>query len=239
METGCIIDVETTGLDPNNDVIIEIGLIEFAVDNDTKQPQILSMYSACENPNIPIPKKIEEMTGIKAQFLPGQKIDWSLVKAVFDRSTIIIAHNAPFDQSFLMKKRELQDLDRHWACSQKHIDWEGKGFRSQALNYLAADHGFLNPFAHRALFDCATTFRLISPHLEELIATSYQREIKLLAISAPFETKDMLKNKHYRWDGKERVWHKTVFESKIEEERHFLQSKIYPGNKSLHEERWV
>jgi DNA polymerase-3 subunit epsilon len=111
----------------------------------------------------------------------------------------------------------------------RHIDWRSHGSRHLGLTYLAADHGFLNPFAHRALFDCATTFRLVSPYLGELIARSYEKEFTLRALQSPFESKDILKGRGYFWDAESRCWTIVLPESKIEAERIFLSEEVYKG----------
>jgi DNA polymerase-3 subunit epsilon len=234
MDTGVIVDLETTGLDPEKDKIIEIGMLEFAVDSDYSVV-ILNAYSALEDPGFGLEPEIEKLTGLSNRHLEGRAIDWKNVQSIFGRNAIVIAHNMPFDRGFLKKRPELDLNAVHWGCSAKHIDWNAHGFKTRALNYLAADHGFVNSFAHRALFDCATTLRLIGPYLAELIETSYEREIKFLATGAAFETKDILRDHGYRWDQTQRVWQKVVFEKNLEAERQFLTTEVYRGN-SRHEE---
>lgn len=228
MDFGIVVDVETTGLDPEKDTIIELGMIEFGI-SDGMPPVILNMYGALQDPGCPLSDDIAKLTGLTDRALKGQEVNWSYVAQMWSRAQIIVAHNAAFDRSFLTKVPQLKSLGGHWACSVRHIDWHRKGFESRKLNYLAADHGFINPFAHRALFDCATTFRLVEPHLRELVQRSYEPEIKIKAVGSPFETKDILKANHYRWDGDQRVWHKTVLKDQLEGERQFLSEKVYQG----------
>lgn len=226
MDYGVILDLETTGIDPQNDRIIEIALLEFGVEAD-KDPVISRSFSAVEDPGIPVSDEILKITGVTREILAGQKIDWDYVRAFLAKTSIVIAHNAEFDRAFLDKSGELKDLNLHWGCSRKHIDWKKHNFRTTALNYLAADHGFVNPFAHRALFDCATTFRIVSPYLPELIARSYEREFKIRAVYAPFESKDVLKQRGYYWNQDARVWERVVSESQLEGERCFLGAEVY------------
>lgn len=230
MDYGLIVDVETTGVDPESDRIIEIGLIEFGVGEDWK-PFITSMYGGLEDPGQVLSEEIKKLTGIDDHMLKDRQIDWDLVQSYFDRSVIYIAHNAAFDQAFLLKRLQGDRLTGRWACSLKHIDWPGHGFRTRALNYLAADQGFVNPFAHRAMFDCATTFRVIEPYFQELVTRSYLREFKIAAKGAPFEAKDKLKERRYRWDPEQKFWYKTILEDRLEEERQFLTSEIYTGRR--------
>ena len=228
MDFGLIVDVETTGLDPVADQIIEIGVIEFAVQGSSL-PQITRMYGALQDPGVPLSPEIERITGITTAALAGQAIDWAVVRNIFARASIVIAHNAKFDRAFIEASGQLGSQSLHWACSLSHVDWRAKGFTSKALSHLAADHGFVNAFAHRAVFDCATTFRLVAPHLEELIARSYEREFVLRAVGAPFETKDQLRQRGYAWDSEQRVWWKLVGESALAAERAFLATDVYRG----------
>lgn len=235
MDTGIIVDLETTGIDAEKDKIIEIGIIEFMVSGEHSCPVISNMYGALEDPKEQLSKDVKKITGLDDYMLKGQSIDWDLVRSYMERSAIVIAHNMDFDRGFLQRRKELEGLDPHWACSMKHIDWAAHGFKTRALNYLAADHGFVNSFAHRALFDCATTFRLVEPYFQELLAKSYMKEFRVFATAAPFEAKDKLKSRSYRWDAAKRVWYKSVMEDTIEDERNFLASEIYSGQ-DLHEE---
>lgn len=228
MDFGLILDVETTGLEPGKDTIIEIGLLEFAVEGD-KPPQIIRTYGALQDPGHDISPEIERITGISTAFVKGQTIDWQVVHSFFARASIVIAHNADFDRRFMEASGQMAAFKPHWGCSMRHINWRGLGFNSLALNYLAADHGFVNGFAHRAVFDCATTFRLVQPHLNELIIRSYEREYIVKAVSSPFESKDVLRERGYRWDPVERCWGRVIGETALVEERQFLAEFVYRG----------
>ena len=234
MDSALVIDVETTGLDPASDKIIEVGYIEFVMEGDSK-PAVVESYGGLEDPNMPLSPEIIKLTGIEDGHVKGRTIDWARLRSAMERAQVVIAHNMPFDKSFLMQRPELQGVDVHWACSMRHIDWAGKGFKTKSLNYLAADHGFVNPFAHRAIFDCAATFRLIEPYVNELVERSYEREFNVIARGAPFESKDALKQNGYRWDPGQRVWSKVLAHSKLEQEREFLSAQVYSGNPT-HEE---
>jgi DNA polymerase-3 subunit epsilon len=238
LDFGVIVDLETTGLLPQSDEILEIGMLQFGWEVGRK-PFIVKMYGGLTSPTKAIPPEITKLTGIDAEMTRNQSIDWTLVRQWLTESSVAIAHNMRFDRGFLQARPELADCKVQWACSVRHIDWHAHGYQTARLNYLAADNGFVNPFAHRALFDCATTFRLIENHLEELIATSYEREILLRAVNAPFAHKDKLRYRGYRWDSELRVWQKTVFEPKLTSEREFLANEIYLGIPDVHEETVV
>ncbi len=240
MDIGVIVDLETTGLDPLKDQVVEVGLIEFAVSPDSAGGLRAGMtggYSALQDPGRPLPPEVAKLTGLSDDLLVGQSVDWTVVRKTLSRASVVIAHNAAFDRAFLERRPELDGIKPHWACSVKHINWRQHGFKTRALNYLAADHGFVNPFAHRALFDCATTFRLVAPYLEELIRRSYLGEYLVSATGAAFETKDILRINGYRWNPEARVWAKNLLEDELEEERKFLATEVYKGDTRHREEK--
>jgi len=224
-----VIDLETTGLDPKKDKIIEIGLIQFK-HKDYKDTIITGSYGSLQDPETPLEEIITDITGLTDSALEGEAIDWTVVSQMLASSELIIAHNAAFDKSFLQKVPELNLKSTPWACSMKHIDWGKHGFKTRSLNYLACDHGFVNPFPHRALFDCATTYKLIEKYLEELHLGCQQKEYRVAAVGASFSVKDNLKRNGYRWDPNQRVWFKTLMEKTLENERKFLEAEIYQGN---------
>jgi DNA polymerase-3 subunit epsilon len=210
MLRAVIVDLETTGLKPSEDTIIEVGLIELLVSSDHK-PVIRGMFSALQDPGFPLSPEISGITGLTDDALSGESIDWDIVKGYLNRADVIIAHNAEFDRGFLSAVPALREIRRPWACSVRHIDWREK------------------KFAHRALFDCATTFRLVSPHLQEMLQNSREAEFEVFAVGSPFESKDVLKAAGYRWDSDRRVWRKRVMSHRIENERDFLARDVYKG----------
>jgi DNA polymerase-3 subunit epsilon len=228
LDYGLIVDVETTGLNPGQDKILEVGLVEFRI-GAAGVPQITAMYSGLEDPGTLIDPEISRLTGLTNDTVHGESIDWGLVHKHWQRASVVIAHNAEFDRDFLQRRSELKGIEKHWACSVRHIDWRGKHFGSLKLQYLAADHGFANPFAHRAMFDCATTFRLIAPHITELMERSFEPEYEILALGSPFESKDVLKQRGYRWDAEQRVWRRRIGARDLAAEREFLADSVYKG----------
>lgn len=226
MDTALIVDLETTGLDPAKDKIIEIGILEFTWEQG-RSPLVTQAYSGLEDPGEPLCPEIQMITGINDAILAGRRIDWSLVGAIFGVPHImVIAHNAVFDRSFLIRRPELRLEGIHWGCSMQHVNWRAHGFKTRALNYLAADHGFANPFAHRALFDCATTLRLITPYLDELINRSFLKEFQLVAHGAKYDQKDTLKARGYAWDTVARVWTLRVLEDLLTVEVDYLRELV-------------
>ena len=100
-----VFDLETTGFSPNTCKIIEIGAVK--VENGT----ITERFSEFVNPQVPIPFKIEDLTGIRDDMVMGAgTIEDILPRFMeFCKGCVMIAHNAEFDMSFIRKN--CMDLD--------------------------------------------------------------------------------------------------------------------------------
>ncbi len=101
-----VFDIETTGFSPIKDRIIEIGAVRIV------NGRITETYDEFVNPEIPIPYKIENLTGINdAMVKDAETIDAVLPRFLsFAENAVVVAHNAAFDTSFILKKAELLGL---------------------------------------------------------------------------------------------------------------------------------
>ena len=102
------LDLETTGLNELAE-IIEIGLVKFFNGN------IIDEYQSFLKPSSPIPKEIEELTGITNEMVKD-KASWSLIEAEvldFIGDNFLVAHNASFDAGFINKVTD-KLLDKLW-----------------------------------------------------------------------------------------------------------------------------
>lgn len=239
VKTGVVWDVETTGLDPETCDIIEVGAVKFeweeeetAIGLQIRAPRMVAVYGGLRDPGKPIPPEITEITGITDADVRGKTLSQNVLRSFAESAHINIAHNASFDKAFLTKTPVFSGIETRWACTIKHIDWAEKGFKNTSLPYLGCDHGFLNPFSHRAVFDCAATFRLMAPYFQELLANHRLKLVRIYAWRSPFETKDMLRERKYYWDAAMKVWIKECIESKLPGEIEFLAASIYghPNN---------
>lgn len=235
--TGCIIDLETMGMDARSDEIIEIGVLCFVFHRHDGLLGVTDTYNALNDPGRPIPQEIVRITGITAQDVAGKSIDWQKVLGMLNGAHWVICHNSGFDRNFL----ELQTPDYiatrvrelPFACTLKDIDWKAHGFESAKLDYLNWKLGFFYD-GHRALNDCFATFNLLHAFptgFEELKANVKRKEVLLCAAFAPFEKKDLLKERNYRWsDGSgalPKSWYCYVPSSEIENEHDWLDEIIY------------
>ncbi len=234
-----ILDTETTGLDASRDRIMELALLRVDVDLGTGLPLgTVDVYDGLEDPGMPIPPEIQELTGISDDMVRGHKLDEQRVAAMLAGADLVIAHNAGFDRPFV-EARLAQFAQLPWACSFADLDWKKEGRGSAKLTQLALDLGWFYD-AHRAEMDChALLAVLASPlpvsgqtGLAQLLTVAARPSYRLQATAAPFEAKDLLKARGYRWDGEHRVWHTRLGdEAQLQSECEWLKASVY-GNRA-------
>lgn len=232
LRTGLYVDVETTGLDPARDRIIELGLVAFEFDVDGAIYRILRELSAFEDPGRPIPAEITRLTGIDDAMVRGTRLPDAELVPWLESAHLVVAHNAGFDRPFL--ERRLPAFgDKAWACSAQDVPWREEGFEGRKLEYLAMKQGFVYD-GHRATIDCRAGVHLLSlplpasgrPALDRLLEGARRSDARLWAADSPFETKDALKARGYRWNGEARVWYRDLPREALEDEAAWLHAHV-------------
>ncbi|WP_330375481.1 PolC-type DNA polymerase III [Inediibacterium massiliense] len=102
-----VFDIETTGLSSKNDKITEIGAVRI------KNGEIIEKFNALVNPQIPIPPKIVELTGITDNMVKNEPtIEGILPKFLdFIKDDPVVAHNAGFDTGFIKENCRRMNLE--------------------------------------------------------------------------------------------------------------------------------
>ncbi len=234
---GLVVDVETTGLDPRRDEIIEIAMTPFSYGLDGTVFTVGETFQGLRQPSEPITPDITAITGITNEIVAGQVIDPAEVAKFVAPASLVIAHNAAFDRRFLERYSEVFST-KPWACSLSQIDWAAEGFEGTKLAYLAQAAGFFYD-RHRAMHDCLATVELLATRLPRSGVTGLSRLLdgaravtwRIWAENSPFDLKDALKARGYRWNGdpgpQPRAWYIDVPEAQREAEVGFLRIEIY------------
>lgn len=236
LKRGVYLDTETTGVDNRRDEMIELAMVPFDYDPDGRLCGIGAPFVAFNQPSKPIPPEVTTITGITDAMVQGQAIDPVQVAAFIAPAVIVIAHNAAFDRPFAERLNEAFKL-KGWACSMSQIDWKGEGFEGTKLSYLASQCGFFFE-GHRAENDCLAGLEILARPLSDgrtalahLLQAARQPSWRIVAERAPFEQKDRLKARGYRWNGDDaagpRAWSIDVADADREPELAWLAQDVY------------
>jgi len=247
---GIVLDTETTGLDTSKDKIIELGFIAFEYDASSGLIyRILHRYGAFEDPGQPLDDVIIQVTGITDEMVKDQHLDDEEIIKWLEKSDLIIAHNAAFDRQIL-ERRLPATVNTNWACTFNDIPWKDEDISSLKLDYIAYKLGYFFD-GHRAVNDAEATLHLLTKPLPEtgklamaeLLASARVQSRRYFAVGAPFDKKDELRARGYRWmpefsytdtygKAKKGVWSMAVAEPDIEAEEAWLNASIYEGKKA-------
>jgi len=154
------IDIETTGLSPEKEKIIEIGAVKY---EDGVQKEI---FSTLVKPQIAVlPARITELTGITQEMLkdaPGEEEVMASLLRFLEGETVLLGHNLPFDYSFLKVAAgrvgadfSFQGIDTLVLARQCRPD-----LPSKTLAAMCAAYDIINAHAHRAYEDACAAAEL-------------------------------------------------------------------------------
>ncbi len=145
-----VVDLETTGWDPERDRIIEVAAAIM------RGPEVIDRFEMLVDPVIPVSLEITKLTGITPEMLRGQPSAEKAVSALIDfiGSRDVIAHNASFDRSFIERVAGRTALRGMWLDSLQLVRIALPRLRSHRLQDLAAAFGVnAGGPSHRAMPD--------------------------------------------------------------------------------------
>jgi DNA polymerase III subunit epsilon len=156
----CIVDVETTGLSPRANNIIEIGLVKIS------NLKIVDTFHTLINPGRDIPYFISNLTGITNDDVYDAPFFEDIVEDIckFISEGIITAHNLSFDKSFL--RREFiycgrEELSNTTLCTLRLARRLYPMLRSKSLGSISSHLRIFNSGEHRALSDAESTAKIL------------------------------------------------------------------------------
>jgi predicted DnaQ family exonuclease/DinG family helicase len=175
------LDLETTGLDPARDRVIEIGAVAFTPD------YVVSTLEELVDPGRAVPDTVLRLTGIRQEELRGAASPEAALQKLADflRGRQPVGHGARLDVEFL----EAAGL---WDPSQQILDTLDlarillPGAASHSLPLLSTEMGFTQPRPHRALDDADATRQLLLRLREEAAALDEGLKESMLALVAPY-----------------------------------------------------
>ena len=210
------VDLETTGLDTQNDDIIEVGAVVW----DTERKAPVKMYSNLVKTNIPLKNEIVELTGIHEADISNWGVSLEeAISSFFEISKkcqYIVAHNGKeFDKKFFdraFKSFPQYQVNLNWIDTMTDLPYPSS-IKTRKLTHLASDHNFLNPFSHRSLFDVLTMMKVFSNYpIDQVLEFANSPLVKVIA-HVSFDEKDKAKALGFRWDSNRKIWYSGMREA--------------------------
>lgn len=151
-------DIETTGLNPAENEIIEIGALK------VREGKVAERFMELVRPLSPVSPSITALTGITNQMVSSARSRHDVISDFLDfcEEDILIGHNVSFDYSFIKTNAaaegfpfEKSGIDTLKIAQKVHKDLE-----SRSLEYLCHYYHIENRSAHRAYHDALATAKL-------------------------------------------------------------------------------
>lgn len=152
------VDLETTGLSPVKERIIELAAVRF------RDGEEVDCFTTLVNPGRVLPERIVELTGIRDEMLLDAPKEEEALEAflAYTNDSILLGHNLGFDYSFLKTAfaRKKQEYQRNGidtlAIAKKHL----ADLPSRTLEALCVYYKIDSGTSHRALDDARSAARL-------------------------------------------------------------------------------
>jgi DNA polymerase III subunit epsilon len=192
-----IVDVETTGLDPEADAVIEVAAILYSTEHRAILQQVSTLLPVRKNP-------AEDVNGIKVEVAGIVTSDMKRVvqDAIFEmacKSNFWVAFHSDFDKAFCDKMGMLDGLKMPWAAAAA-ITYPRQSTRRDLVN-IALANGVPIINAHRALDDCRILAELLGkvPDLEAQLARAARPKVTVIALVS-YDNRHLAKDAGFVWD---------------------------------------
>jgi DNA polymerase III subunit epsilon len=180
------LDFETTGLDKVNDRITEVGMILYS----TKINRAIENSSYLVDAGLPVPQIVTDLTGISTGLIKkmgrSEKDAIEDVAILIGQADAVIGQNViQFDKQFLdnaSKRLGITIPEKPWIDTRTDLPLS---VETKSLIYMAADHGFLNPFPHNAIADGLTVLKLAAMYdFDKMLARSKEPNVVLQSLQS-------------------------------------------------------
>jgi len=220
------LDFETTHVDLDVLRVTELGLALW----DTKLCQPVEIYSALINDDFEedLSEEITKITGITTDMLKAHGessyVAVDALEKMYDKADYVCAHNGnEFDRPVLEKWVERQgqkfDDNLHWIDSSKDLPLE-EGCRYTNMLYLSAYHGFINPFAHRAISDVLSMLKILNQYDINRVIEISKSEEKIFLALLDYHSRHIAKQNNFRWNAESRFWEYKIKEALLDQEKY-------------------
>ena len=198
VRTLLIIDTETTGLDPQLDHCLEVGVILF----DVPSRQVLAQQSFLLPVEANAAEAINRIPASSTNLPQPWRPALSYLQSLLDAADVLVAHNAAFDRQWF-GRGHLPATDKPWLCSMEEMRWPAERLlRSRpSVRDLALAYEIPVWAAHRALTDCiylAEVFRRCD-ELEQLVLRGLEPR-QLMRAQVSYDDRHLARDAGFRWN---------------------------------------
>jgi DNA polymerase III subunit epsilon len=216
------LDFETTGLDTKKDSIIEVGAVLW----DVKRKSPAMQFGALIKGNFAVTPEITRITGITKEDtdkfgVPFREAIHEMGKMIPHASHIVAHNGTNFDRPILnseLLRHEMPVPPHPWIDTAVDVDYPPE-VTVRKLTYLATEHGFLNPFAHRAVSDVLTMMKIASYYDPEQILKWAASPPVTIRAKVSYDDRLLASARGYRWDAERKFWIKSIKEFQLEAEK--------------------
>lgn len=214
------IDFETTGVDTENDRVIELGAILYS----TGQRKCLESLGNLVLSSVPITPRITEITSIHPaaveRFGYDSESSLSGLLTMAEQADAYIGYNARrFDRKVWLQWASLEKLEvpnKPWIDLFADLPWR---VPTGKLSHVAADHGILNLFPHSAMSDAQTVLALAEKYDIDLLLQRAQSPVVVLKAHIDRQNNDVVKQApfKFRWNPTNKMWWRQAKQQDAEE----------------------
>ncbi len=181
------VDIETTGLRPTYDRIIEIGILKVV------NGKVVKKFNSLVNPGVYLPPEIIQITGITSSELENAPSFRLIKDQILEllKDSIFVAHNARFDYSFIKNefKRQFINFSTKPLCSAKLSRALFPRFRRHNLDVIISRFNLKCPTRHRAYDDAHVIFQFF-----QSINNSFDQQKLLKVVNSQLKTPSLPQN---------------------------------------------
>jgi DNA polymerase-3 subunit epsilon len=217
------LDFETTGVNVEKDTVTEVGMVLW--DSDLRIPTKMLGFLV-HNPSAVWDPTAKLISGLSPELC--EKYGFTYEKALkhviswYNECDIVLAHNGNnFDKPVFYrwaKSLGYELEDKPWIDTSEDIEYRMKT-KSMKLGHLASDHGFLNPFPHRALFDVMTMLKIFDSYDFESVILRFNSPKIIVRAEVSYEDRNLAKERGYSWEAGNKTWKKSIIASELEKEK--------------------
>lgn len=168
-------DLETTGISSFVDRIVDIGAVRFRLADSS-----IDTFEQLIDPQRNIPTVVTSIHGIANEDVSGQPVIAQVLPAfdkfISDSDTVLLAHNASFDCSFLAAAYTASGRrppSNRIVCSLNLFRLAFPHFKNHKLETIGRNLGLINKEEHRGLADSLLLMRCLTVALERLPQFEY------------------------------------------------------------------